>query len=141
MPHQFPPIVDPPLTCEFHAYKKYFTQRILKQAAGRQNNYLRMLKRAVGFTTLRHHSLDDLRAQQHPAGCRRRISAMQQALHRSSLVPRGFVVESAYYDGEKAIVVVRASGSVNHQQLVMPPAMTLEMAKGFTLFRAIAESW
>jgi hypothetical protein len=23
---------------------------------------------------------------------------------------------------------------VNHQQLVMPPAMTLEMAKGFTLF-------
>ncbi|MGX0966084.1 hypothetical protein AB7M63_006533 [Bradyrhizobium japonicum] len=41
-----------------------------------------------------------------------RISAMQQALHRSSLVPRGFVVESAYYEGDKAIVVVRASGSV-----------------------------
>jgi transposase len=37
---------------------------------------------------------------------------MQQALHRSSLVPRGFVVESAYYEGGKAIVVVRASGSV-----------------------------
>lgn len=37
---------------------------------------------------------------------------MQQALHRSSLVPRGFVVESAYYEGNKAIVVVRASGSV-----------------------------
>jgi len=37
---------------------------------------------------------------------------MQQALHRSSLVPRGFVVESAYYEGDKAIVVVRASGSV-----------------------------
>ncbi len=36
---------------------------------------------------------------------------MQQALHRSSLVPRGFVVESAYYEGDKAIVVVRASGS------------------------------
>ena len=35
---------------------------------------------------------------------------MQQALHRSSLVPRGFVVESAYYEGNKAIVVVRASG-------------------------------
>ncbi len=29
---------------------------------------------------------------------------MQQALHRSSLVPRGFVVESAYYEGDKAIV-------------------------------------
>ena len=37
---------------------------------------------------------------------------MQQALHRSSLVPRGFVVESAYYEGEKAIVVTRASGGV-----------------------------
>ena len=37
---------------------------------------------------------------------------MQQALHRSSLVPRGFVVESAYHEGDKAIVVVRASGSV-----------------------------
>src|SRR5438477_8691874 len=37
---------------------------------------------------------------------------MQQALHRSSLVPRGFVVESAYYEGNKAIVLVRASGSV-----------------------------
>ena len=37
---------------------------------------------------------------------------MQQALHRSSLVPRGFVVESAYYEGDKAIVLVRASGSV-----------------------------
>ena len=29
---------------------------------------------------------------------------MQQALHRSSLVPRGFVVESAYYEGDKATV-------------------------------------
>lgn len=38
---------------------------------------------------------------------------MQQALHRSSLVPRGFVVESAYHEGNKAIVVVRASGSVS----------------------------
>lgn len=37
---------------------------------------------------------------------------MQQALHRSSLVPRGFVVETAYYEGDKAIVVVRASGSI-----------------------------
>ena len=37
---------------------------------------------------------------------------MQQALHRSSLVPRGFVVESAYYQGDKAIIAVRASGSV-----------------------------
>jgi diguanylate cyclase (GGDEF)-like protein/PAS domain S-box-containing protein len=35
-----------------------------------------------------------------------RISAMQQALHRSSLVPRGFVVENAYYEGDKAVVVV-----------------------------------
>jgi hypothetical protein len=41
-----------------------------------------------------------------------RISAMQQALHRSSLVPRGFVVESAYYEGDKAVILVRASGSV-----------------------------
>ncbi len=37
---------------------------------------------------------------------------MQQALHRSSLVPRVFVVESAYYEGDKAIVLVQASGSV-----------------------------
>jgi hypothetical protein len=37
---------------------------------------------------------------------------MQQALHRSSLVPRGFVVESACYEGDKAVVTVRASGSV-----------------------------
>ncbi len=37
---------------------------------------------------------------------------MQQALHRSSLVPRGFVVESACYEGDKAIITVRASGSV-----------------------------
>ena len=37
---------------------------------------------------------------------------MQQALQRSSLVPRGFVVESAYYQGDKAIIAVRASGSV-----------------------------
>src|ERR1700739_577511 len=37
---------------------------------------------------------------------------MQQALHRSSLVPRGFVVESAFYEGDKAVITVRASGSV-----------------------------
>jgi transposase len=37
---------------------------------------------------------------------------MQQALHRSILVPSGFVVESAFYQGDKAIVVVRASGSI-----------------------------
>ena len=37
---------------------------------------------------------------------------MQQVLHRSSLVPRGFVVESAYYEGDKAVIAVRASGSV-----------------------------
>jgi len=37
---------------------------------------------------------------------------MQQALQRSSLVPRGFVVESAYYEGDKAVIVVRASGGV-----------------------------
>jgi hypothetical protein len=37
---------------------------------------------------------------------------MQQALQRSSLVPRGFVVESAYYEGDKAVIAVRASGSV-----------------------------
>jgi transposase len=37
---------------------------------------------------------------------------MQQALHRSSLVPRGFVVENAYYQDDKAIIAVRASGSV-----------------------------
>ena len=39
-------------------------------------------------------------------------AAMQQALQRSSLVPRGFVVESAYYEGDKAVIAVRASGSV-----------------------------
>lgn len=37
---------------------------------------------------------------------------MQQAHQRSSLVPRGFVVESAYYEGDKAVIVVRASGRV-----------------------------
>ena len=37
---------------------------------------------------------------------------MQQALQRSSLVPRGFVVESAYYEDDKAVITVRASGSV-----------------------------
>ena len=37
---------------------------------------------------------------------------MQQALHRSSLVPRGFVVESAYYEADKAVIVVRAAGNV-----------------------------
>ncbi|MGY4311263.1 hypothetical protein ACVWW1_000566 [Bradyrhizobium sp. JR3.5] len=37
---------------------------------------------------------------------------MRQALHRSSLVPRRFVVKSAYYEGNKAIVVVRATRSV-----------------------------
>ena len=37
---------------------------------------------------------------------------MQQALQRSSLVPRGFVVESAYDEGDKAVIAVRASGSV-----------------------------
>jgi transposase len=37
---------------------------------------------------------------------------MQQALQRSSLVPSGFVVESAYYEGDKAVIAVRASGSV-----------------------------
>src|ERR1700683_4304131 len=39
-------------------------------------------------------------------------ASMQQALQRSSLVPSGFVVESAYYQGNKAIIAVRASGSV-----------------------------
>src|SRR6202007_3187454 len=37
---------------------------------------------------------------------------MQQALHRSRLVPRGFVVESACYEDDKAVITVRASGSV-----------------------------
>ena len=37
---------------------------------------------------------------------------MQQALQRSNLVPRGFVVESAYFEGDKAVIAVRASGSV-----------------------------
>src|SRR5215471_19004012 len=37
---------------------------------------------------------------------------MQQALCRSSLVPHGFVVESAYYEGDRAVIAVRASGSV-----------------------------
>src|ERR1700730_6158826 len=39
-------------------------------------------------------------------------AAMQQALQRSSLVPSGFVVKSPYYQGDKAIITVRASGSV-----------------------------
>src|ERR1700735_5032999 len=43
-------------------------------------------------------------------------AAMQRALQRSSLVPSGFVVERAYYQGNyqgnKAIIAVRASGSV-----------------------------
>src|SRR6478752_1490854 len=39
-------------------------------------------------------------------------AAMQQALQRSSLVPSGFVVESAYYQGNTAVIAVRASGSV-----------------------------
>ena len=52
---------------------------------------------------------------------------MQQALHRSSLVPRGFVVESACYEGDKAIIAVRApacraairmEGSVNQGERV-----------------------
>jgi hypothetical protein len=37
---------------------------------------------------------------------------MQQALQRSSLVPSGFVVESAYFEGDKAVIAIRASGSV-----------------------------
>jgi hypothetical protein len=37
---------------------------------------------------------------------------MQQALQRSSLVPSGFVVESAYFEGDRAVIAVRASGSV-----------------------------
>jgi hypothetical protein len=31
---------------------------------------------------------------------------MQQALHRSSLVPRGFVVDSACYEDDKAVITV-----------------------------------
>ena len=37
---------------------------------------------------------------------------MQQSLRRSSLVPPGLVVESAYYEGDRAIIAVRAPGSV-----------------------------
>ena len=33
-------------------------------------------------------------------------AAMQQALQRSSLVPRGFVVESAYYEVDKAVEAI-----------------------------------
>jgi hypothetical protein len=36
---------------------------------------------------------------------------MQQARRRSSLVPRGFAVESAYYRGDKATIEVRPSGA------------------------------
>jgi hypothetical protein len=43
---------------------------------------------------------------------------MQQALQRSSLVPSGLVVESAYFEGDKAVIAVRASGSVG----LCPPA-------------------
>jgi transposase len=34
---------------------------------------------------------------------------MQQALRRSSLVPGGFVVESAFCEADKAVITVRAS--------------------------------
>ena len=37
------------------------------------------------------------------------ISAMQQALRHSSLVPSGFVVESAFYEADRAVFTVRAS--------------------------------
>src|ERR1700752_979736 len=37
---------------------------------------------------------------------------MQQALQRSNLVPSGFVVDRAYFEGDKAVITVRASGSV-----------------------------
>jgi hypothetical protein len=36
---------------------------------------------------------------------------MQQALQRSNLVPSGFVVESAYFEGDKAVIAVRASNA------------------------------
>jgi len=36
---------------------------------------------------------------------------MPQALHRSSL-PHGFVGESACYEGDKAVITARASGSI-----------------------------
>jgi transposase len=39
------------------------------------------------------------------------ISAMQQALCRASLVPAGFVVESAFYQADKAVITVRSSRS------------------------------
>jgi hypothetical protein len=34
---------------------------------------------------------------------------MQQALRRSSLVPAGFVVESAFYEADKTVFAVRPS--------------------------------
>jgi zinc-finger of transposase IS204/IS1001/IS1096/IS1165 len=37
---------------------------------------------------------------------------MQQALQRSSLVPSGFVVESACFEGDKALISVRATRSL-----------------------------
>jgi len=37
---------------------------------------------------------------------------MQQALRRSSLVPAGFVVESAFYEEDKAVFTVRASSGL-----------------------------
>jgi hypothetical protein len=46
---------------------------------------------------------------------------MQQALHRSSLVPRGFVVESACYEDDKAVIVVRA---VNADRKMPPIGIT-----------------
>lgn len=36
---------------------------------------------------------------------------MRQALQRSRLVPSGFVVESACFEGDKIVIAVRASGS------------------------------
>jgi hypothetical protein len=54
---------------------------------------------------------------------------MQQALQRSSLVPGGFVVESAYYEGDKAVIVIRAFGRQSlHFILVQRPARRADYA-------------
>ena len=41
----------------------------------------------------------------------REINAMQQALRRFTLMPAGFVVESAFYEADKAVFTVRPSSS------------------------------
>jgi hypothetical protein len=59
---------------------------------------------------------------------------MQQAFHRSGLVPR--VVESAYYEGDKAVIAIRACGSVD-VQINEDRLLQTEELLGSELFRSV----